>query len=116
MGDKYYRSHIKKLIAANPESIALERNIKVPTSLGGHKYEKEYIDITGVFYDRRSSREIVNDYGTTYTNIIVTKLLVLGGVDIKKGDTFELDDSKYRVVYPKKYGDICIQVELEVVR
>lgn len=116
MDNKYYKAYIEKLINLNPVYITLERNIKTPVGLGGYEYKKKYIDVKGLFYDRSASREIINDIGKTYANVTVTKLLIAGDADIKVGDTFTANDLEYRVVYPKEFGGLCLQVELEVVK
>lgn len=115
MNSKYPRAYIEKLIALNPSIINLEREVKIPAAMGGHEIEIQHIEIEGLFYDRKGRREVVTDYGRTYTGVSITKLLVLGDTDIRKGDKFTYDGVRYKVFYPKTYGDICIQVELEVV-
>lgn len=115
MKDKYYKKYIEKLINDNPTTINITRIIKIDDGLGG--YTKEEVDITETvtFYDRKSRREVITDYGKTYTGVSITKILAKGNADIIRGDKFTVNGTKYKVLFPQDYRGICKQVELEVI-
>lgn len=116
MNDKYYKKYIEKLIEDNPTEIIIKRKIKTDDGYGGTKEKEIEVTETVTFYDRKSRREILTDYGKTYTGVNITKILTKGDVEIYKDEKFTVDGTEYKVFYVKPYKDICKQVELEVVK
>jgi len=112
----YYRKYIEKLINSNPANITIKRKIETDDGYGGTIVEETTVNETVTFYDRKARREVVNDYGTTYTGVSVTKILALHSADIQKHDTFKHDRYTYKVLFVKPYLDICKQIELEVIQ
>ena len=115
-GNLYYKKYIEKLINANPATITIKREIKTDDGYGGSIVEEKKIAETVTFYDRKARREVVNDYGTTYVGINITKILSKSDADIIEGDTFIHEGKTYKVLYVKPYFDICKQIELEVIK
>lgn len=112
----YYKKYIEKLINANPADITIKREIKTDDGYGGSIIEEKEITETVTFYDRKARREVVTDYGTTYTGINITKILALFSADIIEGDVFISEGKTYKTLYVKPYSDICKQIELEVIK
>ncbi len=112
----YYRKYIEKLINSNPANIAITRKAEIDDGYGGTTIEEVEINEIVTFYDRRARREVVSDYGTTYTGVSVTKILALHDADIQKDDTFNYEGYTYKVLYVKPYMNICKQIELEVIK
>ncbi len=115
MNKKYYRNHIAKLIAVNPSDITITRIVEVDDGFGGTTNQEIKIQTVAIFYDRKARREVVSEYGKTYKDIPVTKLLLTHDTDILEQDTVSCGDREYRVVLVKNYLDICKQVELDVI-
>ena len=115
IGTRYYKSYVERVIAANPTEIAITRITEVPDGYGGVVKLTEVITEVIAFYERTEKREVVSEYGKTYTAISLVKALSKGNANIIKGDMFTVDNIEYRVVYPKPYKDICKQIELEVI-
>jgi hypothetical protein len=116
MNVKYYKKYIEKLINANPTTINIPRMEKTPDGYGGHIENPIDITETVTFYDKKSRREVVTDYGTTYVGVSVTKILAKGDADIIKGDSFIVNGTEFRVLFVDSYFDICKQIELEVIK
>ena len=116
MGDKYYKKYIEKLINSNPTEITIVRKVKTDDGYGGTTSTTKTITETVTFYDRKARREVVTDYGKTYTGISITKILAKGDADIEKEDTFSVDGVKYKVLFVEPYSSICKQIELEVIK
>lgn len=115
MNVKYYKKYIDKLIASNPVTISIVTEIKVPDGYNGFKKETVITNETVTFYDIKARREVMNDHGKSYTGISITKILARADADIKKGDTFTVDGTKYKVFFVKNLMNICKQIELEVI-
>lgn len=115
MNNKYYKAYIKKLIEFNPTDISIERKIKEDDGFGGYTYTTVLINERVTFYDKKARREVVTDYGVTYTGVSVTKILAKGNADIQKDDIFTVNGITYKVLFPNNYFDICKQIELEVI-
>lgn len=113
--NKYYKKYIEKLINADPTTINITRKIETDDGYGGSIIEEIEINEKVTFYDRKSRREVVTDYGKTYTGVSVTKMLATGEADIVKGDTFKVNDTEFKVLFVNDYFDICKQIELEVI-
>ena len=112
--NKYYKRYIEKLINMKPANITIARKIETSDGYGGVTAIEEEIYETVTFYDKKARREVVSDYGTTYTGVSVTKILAMGNADIQEGDTFKHNGKDYKVSLVKNYFDICKQIELEV--
>jgi len=115
MNTKYYKKYIEKLINSNPANITIKRKKETDDGYGGTIIEE--IDVTEVvtFYERKARREVVTDYGTTYTGVQITKILAKADADIQEGDTFKHGGKTYKVLHINSYMDICKQIELEVI-
>lgn len=116
VGNLYYKKYIEKLINANPASIAIKREIKTDDGYSGSIVVEKELTETVTFYDRKSRREVVTDYGATYVGINITKILTLFSADIIEGDKLNYEGKTYKVLYVKPYFDICKQIELEVIK
>ena len=116
MNTKYYKHYVEKTIAANPSVIKIQRTVKTPDGYGGNTETTVEIAEVVSFYDRKARREVVSEYGTSYTGVAVTKILAAGDADIKEGDIFTAENKRYRVGFAKKYADICVQAELEMIK
>lgn len=116
MNTKYYKKYIEKLIATNPATITITRKVKIDDGYGGSIIDDVEITETVSFYERNARREVVTDYGTTYTGVQVTKILTTADADIQEGDTFTYENKQYKVLFVKPYMDICKQIELEVIK
>ena len=114
-GNLYYKKYIEKLINTNPTTITITRVTKTDDGYGGHTETKATHAVTVTFYDKKAKREIITDYGTTYTGVSVTKILALGDSNILEGDTFSNNGNEYRVAFVNNYFDICKQIELDVI-
>jgi len=112
----YCRKYIEKLINSNPANITIKRKIETDDGYGGTIVEEITVNETVTFYDRKARREVVNDYGTTYTGVSVTKILALFDADIQKRDTFKYEGETYKVLFVKPYLEVCKQIELEVIK
>lgn len=115
MNTRYYKKYIEKLINSNPANVTIKRKIKIDDGYGGFIIEEKEITETVTFYERKTRREVLTDYGTTYTGVQITKILAKHDADIQEGDTFEYEGKKYKVLFVKDYMDICKQIELEVI-
>jgi len=116
VGNLYYKKYIEKLIYTNPVNIQIKRKVKIDDGYGGETSTNITINLTTTLYDRKARREVVSDYGTSYTGVSVTKMLVKGDADIIKDDTFTIDGTEYKVLFIVPYFDICKQIELEVIK
>lgn|SRR5699024_4529507 len=116
MADKYYKKYIEKLINDNPTTITIIREIETDDGYGGSTIREEKIEEIVNFYDNKARREVITDYGKTYTEVQVTKILAKGNADIRKNDTFTVDSVEYKVFHVNSYREICKQVELEVIK
>ena len=116
MEDKYYKKYIEKLINDNPTTITIIREVKTDDGYGGSIITKEEVTEVVNFYDVKARREVVTDYGKTYTGVQVTKILAKGNADIQKDDIFTVDDIEYKVFHVNSYRGICKQIELEVIK
>ncbi len=115
MNTRYYRKYIEKLINSSPVDIKIVRKKETDDGYGGVIIEEKEITETVTFYERKARREVVSDYGTTYTGVQVTKILAKHDADIQEDDTFEYEGKKYKVLFVKDYMKICKQIELEVI-
>lgn len=115
-GKEYYKKHIEKLINSDPTDITITRLIKTDDGYGGTIEDEITITETVTFYDRKARREVVTDYGTTYTGVNVTKMLATGDANILEGDTFKAKNREYKVLFVNDYFGICKQIELDVIR
>ncbi len=115
MNKKYYRSYINKLIGINPTDITIQGFKETDDGFGGTLIEETEIQTTTIFYERKARREVVSEYGKSYKDIPVTKLLLTHDIDIYEKDIVKCDNREYRVVLVKNYLDICKQVELDVI-
>lgn len=115
MNTKYYKKYIEKLINSNPANITIKRKIKIDDGYGGTIIEEKEVNETVAFYETKARREVLTDYGVTYTGVQVTKILAKHDADIQEGDTFEYEGKKYKVLFVKDYMNICKQIELEVI-
>ena len=116
MGDRYYKKYVEKLINSNPTTIKITREEKIDDGFGGSEVKDIKVIETVTFYDTKARREVITDYGKTYTGVQITKILAKGNADIKKDDTFTVDGVEYKVFHVNHYRDICKQIELEVVK
>lgn len=116
MNVKYYKKYIEKLINSNPVEINIEREVKIDDGFGGSIVTIEKAKETVTFYDTKARREIVSDYGKSYTGISITKILSKGDADIVKGDIFTAEGIEYLVLFVNSYKEICKQIELEVIK
>lgn len=116
MNVKYYKKYIDKLIESNPTTINITRIEKIDDGYNGHIEKPIAISETVTFYDRKSRREVVTDYGTSYVGVSVTKILAKGDADIIKGDSFIVEGNEFKVLFVDSYFDICKQIELEVIK
>ncbi len=112
----YYKKYVEKLINSNPATITIKRKVEIDDGYGGTIINEKEITETVSFYERNARREVVTDYGTTYTGTQVTKILAKGDADIKEGDVFEYNGKTFRVLFVENYLDICKQIELEMVQ
>ena len=115
MNTRYYKKYIEKLINSNPATITIKRKIKTDDGYGGSIMDEKKITETVTFYERKARREVLTDYGTTYTGVNITKILAKADADIQEGDTFKHEGKKYKVLFVKDYMEICKQIELEVI-
>lgn len=115
-GNLYYKKYIEKLINSNPATISILRKVKTDDGYGGSIIKDIEVNEIVSFYDRKSRREVVTDYGTTYVGVSVTKILAKGNANIAKGDKFTVDNVEYKVLFVNPYFDICKQIELEVIK
>lgn len=115
MNSLYYKKYIDKLINSNPVEIKINKQIKTSDNYGGFTTKTITVVEKAMLYDTRARREVVTDYGKTYTGVSITKLLAKGDSEIKKGDTFTLEDVKYKVFSVNDFEPICKQIELEVI-
>ena len=113
-GSKYYKYYVEQLIKIDPKAFTIIRKTKVPNGYKGHTIVESTIPGEGMIYEARGRREVLTDYGKTYTGISINKLLMRGNADILKGDLLEIDGTKYEVFLVKDYFEISKQVELEV--
>lgn len=116
MNDLYYKKYIEKLINSNPSTISIKREIKTDDGFGGSIITSVNLEEVVTLYDAKARREIVSDYGTSYTGISITKVLAKGDSLIEKGDTFTLEGEKYKVLFIKAFKSICKQIEVELVK
>ena len=112
----YYKKYIEKLINSNPTEINIEREILTDDGFGGTTVTVEKIKEVVTFYDTKARREIVSDYGKSYTGISITKILSNSSADIVKGDIFTVDGTEYQVLFVNSFKSICKQIELEVIK
>lgn len=114
----YYKKYIEKLIDSDSTIINITRIEKIPDGYNG--YIEKPIEITEnvTFYQKRSNRQTVNDFGVVigYMATSIEKILATGDADIKEGDTFKTNNREYRVLFVNSYFDICKQIELEVIK
>jgi len=111
----YYKKYIEKLINSNPATITIKRKQEVDDGYGGTIVKTVEVTETVAFYERKVRREVISDYGTTYTGVNITKILARADADIQEGDTFKHEGKTYKVLYVKPYMDICKQIELEMI-
>ena len=112
----YYRKYIEKLINSNPANITIKRKIKTDDGYGGSIVIETEVNETVTFYERKARREVVNDSGSAYIGVSVTKILALFDSGIAEGETFIHEGKTYKVLFAKPYMDICKQIELEVIK
>ena len=111
----YYKSYIEKLINFNPTDIIISRKVKTENDYRGTSSEIITIKERVTFYDKKARREVITDYGKTYTGVSVTKILARGNANILKDDIFKANGYKFKVLFVNNYFDICKQIELEVI-
>lgn len=119
MNKKYYREYIDKIIEQNPVYIEIKRTIEQRDDYGNIKKNKVTLSPQKVFiYNKTYQKDIIKDKGSVVQFMAsnIEKLLAKHDADIKEGDTFEIDNRQYKVLYPENYMDICIQAELEVIK
>ena len=116
MADKYYKRYIDKLINSNPTIIEISRYKKIDDGYGGNDNQDLEITEKVCFYEMKSRREVITDYGKTYTGVNVSKILAKGDADIIKGDLIKDATNEYKVLFVRGYKDICKQIELEVIK
>ena len=116
MSNKYYKSYISKLINTIPTTITIKRTTNISDGYGGHTEETDIFTEVVAFYDRKIRIELLSDAGTGYTGSNMTKILAKREADIKQGDYFSNGYIEYKVLHVKPYFDICLQIEVEVVK
>lgn len=112
----YYKKYIEKLINSNPATITIKRKTETDDGYGGTIIKDVDVTETVTFYDRKARREVVNDFGTTYIGVSVTKILALYSADIKEKDIFAHEGRTYKVLFVNPFLDVCKQIELEVIK
>lgn len=117
-GSPYYKKYIEKLINANPITITVKRTTKADDGYGGHTTTETEHDETVTFYQRRSQREFVSDSGVSvgFMATSIEKVLAKGTADFKEGDRFNANGQEYRVAFVRVYFDICLQIEVEIIK
>ena len=116
VGNKlYYQKQIENIINANPATIPIIRETFVSDGYGGKIPSTQTIELLVTFYNKSVRRENLTDFGMTYNQTTVSKLLAKGDANIKEGDTFTYGDYTYKVAFVNSYFDICKQIELEVI-
>lgn len=116
MNDRYYKKYIEKLIQDDPADITITRLIEEDDGYGGVWTEEVNIDATVRFYDKNGRREVITDYGRTFTGVSITKMLAMNDVDIVKDDKFKVNGVEFKVFHINEYRGICKQIELEVIQ
>lgn len=113
----YYKKYIEKLINSNPTTITITRTTKVDDGYGGYTETEIEHNERVTFYDKKATRQTVNESGVIlgYSSSNVEKALVKGDADIIKGDIIKANGREYRVLFVNPYLDICKQIELEVI-
>lgn len=116
MNVKYYKYYINKLINTLPSTINITRTNIISDGYGGHTNEIQEFTEVVAFYDKKNRIEIINDSGSGYSGSSPSRILAKSGANIKTGDYFTIEGREYKVLYVKPYLDICLQVEIEVVK
>lgn len=114
--DKHYIKEINKIINVDPIKLELTRVEEVGDGYGGNTTVKTKANVIGRLYNKKSVRELADVKGEYIglSALAAEKLLTLSDVDVKKGDTFKVDDRNYRVHFVNDYLGLCKQIELEV--
>lgn len=116
MDNKYYEHYIKQLINTIPTQVTIKRVESADDGYGGRVESFINSEATVAFYDRKAKIEFFNDAGVGYTGASVTKILALGNADIKPGDHLSTVDNEYKVLFVREYFNICLQIEIEVIK
>lgn len=116
MKNGYYKKYIKKLIDFNPTEITIKRITKVDDGFGGVTETPNEVVETVAFYDSKGRREVISDYGKTYTGISITKMLAEYDTEIYKDEKFTANGTEYKVFHVQPYLDVCKQIEVEVIK
>lgn len=117
-GNEYYKKYIEKLINANPTDITIKRQVKTDDGYGGETVTTTSHSIKGRLYSKKTVRELLDISGqrTSLAAVAAEKLLCLPTEDIEEGDTFTVENRKYKVSLVKNYLGICQQIELTVIK
>lgn len=116
MNNKYYKSYILKLINTIPTEINIKRTTIIDDGYGGHTEEIQEFREVVAFYDKKTRVELFSDSGTGYTGSNMSKILAIREANIKDGDYFTTNGKGYKVLQVIPYFNICLQIEIEVVK
>lgn len=117
--EMYYKKYIEKIITQDPKVITIKRQTKGNNNgFDGGITTEELPPQTVTFYNKKAQREIVKDKGGVigYNASNALKMISRGDADIQEGDTFIYNNKTFRVIFVGVYGDICKQIELEVIK
>lgn len=114
----YYRKQIENLINTNPITINITRMEKISDGYGGYITTETNHDETVTLYQKRSSRESIDESGVIVGHMVISvnKILAKSEADILENDKFEVNGKEYKVLFVNDYLDICKQIELRVVK
>lgn len=115
---KYYIAEVAKIIDLDPTTIELTRTVTEDDGYGGETATTTSHSIKGRLYNKKTVRELLDISGqrTSFAAVAAEKLLCLPTEDIEEGDTFTVENRKYKVSMVKNYLDICQQIELTVIK
>lgn len=119
MNEERIKLQAKKSIAKNPTHIILMRNVKASNGMRGGTEKPNKVAELDIFLDDTKHNLLldnIKESGVVKRTRGISMFVITEGIEIKEGDYFKANGSKYRVVYPGMIIKDIYNSDLEVVK
>lgn len=119
INEERIKNKVKKAIIIKPTHITLNRLEKVSNGMHGGSNKEVKVAKLDIFLDDSKHNLLldnVKEAGVVKKTRGISMLVVAEGIEIKEGDYFEVNASKYRVTYPGMIIKDVYNADLEVIK